>query len=175
MSRPNPVGRPTDYSENIAIKICALIADGKSLRTIAKKNGMPHPGTIIRWLAKHEIFRVQYAYAREIQEEVLFSEIVDIADTPRKGIKTVTKANGMVEKHTGDMVDRSRLMIDARKWYLSKVRPRKYGDRLELAGDKDNPVEVNLSAKESLEARIAGIAARIGTSRGDVTPDRDGS
>lgn len=55
---------------------------------------------------------------------------------------------------TGDTVERSRLQVEARKWYASKVMPKKYGDRLELAGDKDSPIQV-ISVSETLRRRRA--------------------
>jgi hypothetical protein len=45
---------------------------------------------------------------------------------------------------TGDMVERTRLQIDARKWLAAKLSPRKYGDKLELAGDPTSPLVVEV-------------------------------
>jgi len=45
------------------------------------------------------------------------------------------------EVTTGDMVERSKLMIDTRKWLLAKLMPKKYGDRTVLAGDPDAPIK----------------------------------
>lgn len=45
---------------------------------------------------------------------------------------------------SGDMVERSRLQIDARKWLASKLAPKKYGDKLELAGDPLSPLVINV-------------------------------
>jgi hypothetical protein len=70
-------------------------------------------------------------------------QIREIADTCRMGTKTTIKATG-TEVTTGDMVDRSRLQIDARKWLASKLAPKKYGDKLELAGDPDRPLSINV-------------------------------
>lgn len=58
---------------------------------------------------------------------------------------------------TADMVERSRLQIDARKWAAAKGAPKKYGDRLELAGDKDNPLVVDW-ASGMREARAKRLA-----------------
>lgn len=92
---------------------------------------MPGQSTVFRWLAKDENadFREQYARARETQADVLFDEILTIADTPVIGVKTVTKATG-VEKTEGDMIEHRRLQVDARKWMLGKMQPKKYGDKV---------------------------------------------
>lgn len=164
-------GRTSTYSPELAESICTLISQGLSLRAIAKRKGMPTPGTVCEWLGRHASFADQYARAREAQCEFLASEIIDIADTCREGQKTERKEVGrecskcrlrvrwqsvawrhvdadsplcdgakaekiVEEKVTmADMVDRSRLMVDARKWYLSKVAPKKYGDHQKIDMD----------------------------------------
>jgi hypothetical protein len=41
---------------------------------------------------------------------------------------------------TGDMVERTKIQIDARKWYASKLAPKKYGDKVALTGPNDTPL-----------------------------------
>jgi hypothetical protein len=60
-------------------------------------------------------------------------QVVEIADTVREGKKAkISQKDGTTEEH-GDQVDRSRLMMDARKWLVSKLAPKKYGDRWRLS------------------------------------------
>jgi hypothetical protein len=73
---------------------------------------------------------------------------------------------------TGDMIERARLQVDARKWLLSKMRPDKYGDRTVLAGDKDSPLEVHTAGVEMLTARIDSLIAR--QRKSGTTPESDG-
>ena len=47
-----------------------------------------------------------------------------------------------------EAVQRSRLRVDARKWLMSKLMPKKYGEKLELGGD----LKVTLGLAERLEA-----------------------
>lgn len=54
---------------------------------------------------------------------------MEIADTPQIGVKKVIKPDGSVETMEGDMIEHRRLRIDARKWALARMSPRKYGDR----------------------------------------------
>jgi hypothetical protein len=72
-------------------------------------------------LEDQEGFRAQYAQARDAQHDHWADEILHIADTP----------NREVDRD----VDHRRLQVDARKWLLSKLAPKKYGDRLDVAGD----------------------------------------
>ncbi len=137
-------GRPSDYTPEKAAEICAQLADGKSLRTICLAEDMPSKTSVFRWLAEHESFRDQYARARESQADALFEEVLDIANTPLLGVETVTKADGSVETREGDMLGHRRLQVDVRKWMAGKLRPKVYGDKLELAGNKDSPVTVEV-------------------------------
>ncbi len=75
-----PAHRPTLYSEDLAADICARIADGQSVREIARTDDMPDKATIFRWLPKHPDFRDQYAKACEARTQYLADELLDIAD-----------------------------------------------------------------------------------------------
>ena len=87
--------------------------------------------TICKWLSEKREFSEQYARAREFQAEILVDEIIELADTCRLGTKKTTSAKG-VEITEGDMVERSRLMIEARKWTAAKLLPKKYGVKAEF-------------------------------------------
>lgn len=92
---------------------------------------MPNRATVFRWLATNNIFRDQYARAREAQADTLADEILNLADECRIGVKTIKKANGDEETVTGDMVDRTKVQIDARKWIAGKLRPKVYGEKVQ--------------------------------------------
>ena len=75
---------------------------------------MPDKATVFRWLSaeRHKDFCNQYIRARDIQADVLFDEIHQIADTPKKGTKTVRKGEGdnsTVETTEADMIEHRRL------------------------------------------------------------------
>lgn len=104
------MGRPSDFTQDIADEICQRLAHGESLRAICRDDAMPGLSTVIRWRAQNEAFRTQYACAREDQADALADEIVEIADG---------------EEHP----DSRRVRVDARKWVASKLRPKTYGDK----------------------------------------------
>lgn len=135
-------GRPSSYTTQVADVICERLANGESLRSICSDEDTPHQATVFRWLATNEAFREQYAHAREAQADVLADETIAIADDGR---------NDWMEKHgrdgeslgwqvNGEAVSRSKLRVEARKWFASKLLPKKYGDRTTLAGDAENPL-----------------------------------
>ena len=130
-----------EFTQEVADLICERLANGESLRWICKDAALPGLTTVMKWLLQNESFVKQYARAREIQADVLAEEIVDISNTPQEGVKTIIKTTG-IEEHRGDMIEHRRLQVDARKWYASKLAPKKYGDRMTHAGDAENPVFV---------------------------------
>ncbi|HGM5034463.1 TPA: terminase small subunit protein [Stenotrophomonas maltophilia] len=144
------MARPSKYSQQLADAICDLLVDGKSLRTICSTAKMPSRSTVIRWLAENEAFRNQYARARELQADTLAEEILDIADKALLGERLKKDGKGKVlERQTGDMVERSKLMIDARRWYAGKLQPKKYGERVALDhGVQDNLADQLRAARE---------------------------
>jgi hypothetical protein len=127
-------GRPTDYTDQLAALICSRIAAGESLRSVCRDDVMPARTTIHRWLADEtkKEFRDQYAQACDERAEGIFEEIIEIADTPVPAEKVVTKADGKQEVTTGDAVERSKLQVDARKWVVARMAPKKYGDKLNV-------------------------------------------
>lgn len=149
------MARPSKYSPQLAVAICDLLVDGKSLRTICSTAKMPSRSTVIRWLAENEAFRNQYARARELQADTLAEEILDIADKAVLGERLKKDGKGKVlERQTGDMVERSKLMIDARKWYAGKLQPKKYGERVALDhGVQDNLADQLRAARERAAGR----------------------
>lgn len=134
------MGRPTTYSPEIAGVICISLAEGLSLREICRKDEMPGLSTVFQWLAKHKDFAERYARAREAQADHMAEELLEIADDAR---------NDWVEGENGEAVlnhehvTRSRLRVDTRKWLMSKLLPRKYGDKVQHTGpDGNEPVTI---------------------------------
>lgn len=155
-------GRPSEYSPEIAAAICERLAAGESLRVICAGADMPAKSTVFRWLADpgRGEFRDQYARAREAQVEHYVEEILEIADdTGRDNIAT---EHG--ERCNTEWVQRSRVRIDTRKWLMSKLAPKKYGDKLELAGSIGLRHEDALAALDDDDGRARagdpGAAAR---------------
>ena len=131
-------------SEAQRAELLDRIATGESLRSICRSKHMPGKSEVFRVLAVDEVLRDQYARAREQQADAIFDEILDIAD-----------------QSTPETVQQARLQIDARKWMAGKLRPKKYGDKLELSGDPGAPIKHEISADEAfarLASRLAGAA-----------------
>lgn len=87
-------------------------------------------------MLSHEELRQLYARAKDEQLQILADEIQQIADEPQPG-EVVTLKGDEREVKIADMLDHRKLRIDSRKWLLSKLAPKKYGDRVDmtLAGE----------------------------------------
>ena len=136
------------FSQEKADAICARLAEGESLNAICKDDDMPAESTVRMWALDDVCgFAAKYARAREIGYEAHADKIIDLADQCRIGVKRTTKVTGEVESVEGDMVERSRLQIDARKWMLAKMLPKKYGDKIEH--DHKGGISLSLSPAEN--------------------------
>nr|WP_316214145.1 terminase small subunit protein [Bradyrhizobium sp. SZCCHNR2032] len=115
------------------------MSEGESLRSICRDDSMPDKSTVFRWLAAHAEFRDQYARAREARTDAMAEEILEISDD---GSNDTYEVDGR-EVTNQDVIARSRLRVDTRKWLMARMAPKKYGDRLEqvLTGDPEKPVE----------------------------------
>lgn len=123
----------TDYTPELADRICAEIIDGKSVRTICKMEGMPSKRTIMYWLRIHAEFKKLYDIACVERSEAYAEEIVDIADDGSNDWMERELDNGKsVTVVDHEHIQRSRLRVEARKWICAKMKPRKYGEKIEL-------------------------------------------
>lgn len=139
------------YTDEIADVICDRLSNGESLRTICSEEGQPSQSMVFRWLQGNAAFRENYTRAREAQADAIFDEILHISNTPVVGEKTKISPNGEVEVTTGDMIEHRRLQIEARKWMAGKLRPKKYGDKIEM----EHSGSLQVTTKEQRDAAVA--------------------
>src|ERR1700690_936274 len=138
-------GRESKYTKAIADEICKRLAGGESLRHICKDEHMPNEEDVRMWVIEdREGIAAQYTRARDIGLETLADEVIEIADTPRMGEETRIGPEGKTVTRA-EMYQHRRLQFDARRWYLSKLAPKKYGDKLDLMhrGDSTAPIVIS--------------------------------
>lgn len=120
------------YNPKIAIQICTEIAtSAKSLKTICAKFNISNQ-TLFRWIAEREDFRKLYDEAKYAQADFLAEEMLEIADDATRDT-IITEEGAMIENK--EWTNRSKLRVDARKWIASKLKPKKYGDKIEHSGE----------------------------------------
>ena len=140
----------TTFTQEMADAICELIADGRSLREICRRDDMPSTSTVCKWLAEQQLFSEQYARAREAQADTLFDDVLAIADQYDTG----------ADKEDPDTIQRARLRIDARKWMAGKLQPKKYGEK--FVGELDVRHSFSELSDEELDKEILGTGGMSG-------------
>lgn len=121
------MSRPSSYTPEMADILCERIAKGEALHRVCDEQGMPSTSMVYRWLDAHEDFRDKYARAREMQADLMAAQTVVIADE-------------------AEDANLARLRVDARKWYASKLQPKKYGDKIaqEVSGPNNTPMTIQI-------------------------------
>jgi hypothetical protein len=105
-------GRPSDYTPELALSICEKLASGLSLRVICSPDDMPAESTVRLWVIEdREGFSAQYTRSRDIGLDCRADRIEEKIESE------------------GD-TQRARLLFDHERWYLSKMAPKRYGDRI---------------------------------------------
>jgi hypothetical protein len=113
------------YTRELADEICRRISEGESLRSICRDPGMPSEGAVRGWSREdRDGFAIRFRIARDLQLDCWSDLIVDLAD-----------------RQDLDPRDRA-IRIDTRKWLMSKLAPKRYGERLLHASDPENPIQV---------------------------------
>jgi len=146
--------KPSTFSDETADEILRRLIDGESLRSICKTKGMPHESTVRWWVAtdEHGDFTQRFLRARDLGLDAMAEETLEISDDGQ---------NDWMERHgedgenlgwklNGEHVNRSRLRVDTRKWYLSKLASKRYGEKVEVT----NKQELSEASDEELRAAI---------------------
>ena len=117
------------YTDELGQKIFDRIATTSlSVKNICKELHVNY-STVREWIANKEHPMADlYTRAKQLQIENLAEEILEIADDETKDMFDTE----MGQQHNPTAVNRSKTRIDARKWLLSKLDPKKYGDKLEI-------------------------------------------
>jgi len=145
------IGRPTDYTPELSGIICEMLANGASMRSVCRDKSTPAMTTVFKWLRENEEFKTQYDIAVEERTEAMAEDILDIADN---GTNDWMEANGDDNagyRLNGEALQRSRLRVDTRKWHMSKMKPKKYGDKIqqEITAPEGVVFNMNFGNKDS--------------------------
>ena len=142
---------PPDVREAVCATICQRLAKGEALVTILDETpGMPSYWTVCQWLRTDMGFQDAYRLAREDAAEVVAGEIVRIAD----------------EAKDCDSAAAARVRVDARKWLAARLKPKVYGDRVDV--NHTGEITTRNLTHEQLISKLAQLAGQLG-----VTVDID--
>ena len=126
-------------------EITDWLADGKSLRAYCRQQGTPDRRTILRWMDEDAEFAAKCARARDIGTDLRFEAMDE-------------------EIEAEEDIQRAKLLFERRKWQLSKLLPKKYGDKIqqELTGPDGGAIAFKNMDDDQLEAEIKRRIAASG-------------
>ena len=107
-------GRPSLYTAELADIICNRLMETESLKSICRDPGMPSERAVLRWVTHRPEFRRQCDQARMLGQHLGAEEVLEIAD-------------GAIAR--GMTIPIARRLIDAKKWHLGRMAPKRRGPR----------------------------------------------
>lgn len=122
---------PPPTVEQVQEVFSLMANEGLSLRKSCVKLGLDKSGVLKVIDNGGEELQNQYARARASMLDLMAEGLVEIGEQA-------------VMAETAVQVAGLRLLADNQKWLLSKVAHKKYGDKLELSGDKESPLTVQI-------------------------------
>lgn len=144
---------PADFID----EICTRLSSGETLRSICRSEGFPSWDVVYGWAAGDDDLAQRIARAREIGFDAIAMQALEIADTPCEG-QSVTEDEKGVRVTREDMLGHRRLQVDTRLKLLAKWCPKRYGDKVQVAGAEDLP-PLAVVDDTSTAARLSGLLA----------------
>jgi terminase small subunit-like protein len=123
------------YSAETAEAVLGALMTGRPLRDICAEPDMPSAGAVQYWLlADRDGFRARYLEARTIGCLVVSTDMLSIVDDRDNDWITRQREDGSLETVLDpERVKRAELRVKTRRWLLSKMLPKQFGDRLDIA------------------------------------------
>ena len=153
------MGRPVKWPPEHQVwrEIIGRVSGGKALSTVLSDPGYP------TWVSFHAMIdqdaELKMAYEKAVQDRAdkLADEILQLSDEQMPA--------GLEGAMASAWVQQKRMQVDARKWIASKLKPRTYGDRIDMTV-RDERISV-LGALEAAQARVQTLQLDNVT---DITP-----
>lgn len=159
-----PKGSGSKYTEELSEQICALVSNGVNLRSVCRMEGMPAWRTVYDWVVDRPDFAARLARARDLGYDALAEEALEIANTPHLGQKKVYSSGAGEDEDSmtvteDDMLGHRKLQIETRLKLLACWNPKKYGNKVAVGGDAENPIkiEAEVQAQELLAALLKNV------------------
>lgn len=124
------IGRPSEYSPEIADQICRWVGAGKSLNKYCQQFGMGVE-TIYRWLRTEDIFRERYSQAHLDRADLLADQVLDMLDE-------LDPEDLSLEK-----LALAKLKVETRKWMAAKLKPGRWGEQKTVQHDHGG-IQINI-------------------------------
>lgn len=132
-------GRPTLYTRELADEICRRLSEGETLTSICSGPDMPSKAAVLLWVREdRDGFSDRYAHARDLQLDGIADEMLDLADDARNDWMERQSGDGTITVVDHEHVTRTKLRIETRKWLLVKLKPQRYGEKIEQTHKADD-------------------------------------
>lgn len=170
-AKPGKVAKPLTPWQKWSAKpveaiaqLCTHVTEGGHAADFCRAHGINYP-TLLHWINADPVRVELYARAREERADVLADEIVAISDE----VEVKARYDGEEVSLALDAaaVARNRLRVDARKWVAAKLKPRTYGEKLDVTAE----VGLKNLSDEQVKAQAIALAAKLGI----VLPGTDGA
>ena len=159
-----PKGSGSKYTEELGDRICDLVSNGVNLRKVCRMDGMPSWRTVYDWVVAHPDFATRLARARELGYDSLAEEALEISNTPHLGQKKVFSSGAGEDEDSmtvteDDMLGHRKLQIETRLKLLACWNPKKYGNKVALGGDAENPIKIE--AQVEADTYLAALLTNV--------------
>lgn len=136
------------YDQTKADIICQRLTAGESLRSVCRDPDLPAASTVLLWVDTNAAFAEQYVRARRLGYALLAEELVEIADEVEfEPVPGPPGEEPRAVRVDATAVARNRLRVDTRKWMLSKMLPKVFGDKIDHT--HTGTVNVSLTSTEA--------------------------
>lgn len=135
-AEPKKRGRQSSYTPELGREICERLSKGEPLAVICRGENMPAVRTVSDWKLVDTNFAADFVRAREDGFDALAAECLEIADETSSD--TITTEDG--ERPNSEWISRSKLRVETRLRLLAKWDPKRYGEKMTVAGDPEAPL-----------------------------------
>lgn len=144
------MGRPVKWPQDHPVwrEIVARVSAGKSVSTVLADKDMPTWTGFQNMLEQDDSLRTAYEKAVQDRADKMADEILELSDQEMPA--------GLEGAMASAWVQQKRMQVDARKWIASKLKPRVYGDRIDMTV-RDERISV-IGALEAAQSRVKTLA-----------------
>ena len=155
---PKKTGRPSKYTPELAAEICERLSNGEPLRQICRSDDrFPVWQKIYEWMERDAALSGAIARAREVGQDAIAEEIYALVEKEPERI--LSEGGGRVD---AGYVQWVRVQADIKLKLLAKWNPKRYGDWVQLSGDKENPLQIDatVQAKTMFDSLLQNLELR---------------
>jgi phenylpyruvate tautomerase PptA (4-oxalocrotonate tautomerase family) len=106
--------------------------------------------TFMRWVQQDKTLQEHYAQARQALIERIAAEVMEIADAP-------PEREPLTGKIDAASVRKQQLQVDTRKWLLSKLAPKRYGEKVVVVDENDSPLQINNITRQVIDVAVKPV------------------